>query len=70
MRAGLGLSGSVIGWTLLDHYSDRLRELRRVGYARYARTQLEPYIRAAAAHLSPSRRTFTERLLDRLGIDA
>jgi hypothetical protein len=67
-RAGLARTGVIVGSALLAHYTERLAELRQVGYARYARKQLEPYVRAAASHLSPSRRTFTERALDRLGI--
>jgi hypothetical protein len=66
-RAGLVRTGRVVGSTLLADYTERLRELQRIGYAQYARAQMAPYARAAASHFSPSRRTFTERLLDRFG---
>jgi hypothetical protein len=66
--AGVGAakSGQVLGAALLDDYRRTLGELRDVGYTAYARRQLRPYVRAAAAQFSPGRRTLTERILDRL----
>ena len=66
--AGLGAakSGQVLGAALLDDYRRTLGELREVGYTAYARRQLRPYVRAAAAQFAPGRRTLTERILDRL----
>ena len=52
--------------SLLDHYKQTLDELQQVGYATYAARQLRPYLRAAAAQLSPQKPTLTERLLDKL----
>jgi hypothetical protein len=66
--AGVGAakSGQVLGAALLEDYRRTLVELREVGYTVYARRQLRPYVRAAAAQFSPGRRTLTERILDRL----
>jgi hypothetical protein len=63
---GAGRSGQVVGAALLDDYRRTLDELREVGYTAYARRQLRPYIRAAAAQFSPGRRTLTERFLERV----
>ena len=66
--AGLGAakSGQVLGAALLDDYRRTLGELREVGYTAYARRQLRPYVRAAAAQFAPGRRTLTERILERV----
>jgi hypothetical protein len=65
-RVGLARTGQVLGTAILRHYATTLDELRRAGFAAYARTQLAPYARAAAAQFSPGRRTLTDRLLDRI----
>ena len=65
-RVGLVRTGRVLGSAILRHYSTTLDELRRVGFAAYARAQLTPYARAAAGQFSPARRTLTDRLLDRM----
>jgi hypothetical protein len=64
-RVGASKTGQVMAAALLDHYRTTLGEIREVGYAAYASRQLSPYVRAAVGHFSPSRRTLTERLLDR-----
>ncbi len=66
--AGVGAakSGQVLGAALLEDYRRTLEELREMGYAAYARRQLRPYVRAAAAQFSPGRRTLTERILERV----
>lgn len=64
-RVGASRTGQVMAAALLDHYRTTLGEIRDVGYAAYASRQLGPYVRAAVGHFSPSRRTWTERLLDR-----
>ena len=64
-RVGATRTGQVMAAALLDHYRTTLGEIREVGYAPYASRQLSPYVRAAISHFSPSRRTLTERLLDR-----
>ena len=61
---GAGRAGSVLAGALLDHYRRTLDEARSVGFTAYARAQLGPYVRAAAAQFSPERRTLTENLLD------
>jgi hypothetical protein len=65
-RAGASRTGQVLAAALLDHYKQTLDELQQVGYATYAARQLRPYVRAAAAQLSPKKRTLTERLLEKL----
>jgi hypothetical protein len=59
-------SGQVVGAALLDDYTTTLDEIRSIGFATYAARQMQPYLKAAAGHFSPSRRTMTERLIDRL----
>ena len=65
-RVGAARTGQVLAETLLDHYRQTLAEMREVGYFAYAQAQLGPYVRAAVGQFSPSRRTLTERLVDRL----
>ena len=67
VQAGLTVSGRAVGTVLLDHYTETLADLRRVGYATYAARHLSPYVRAAAGQFAPGRRTLTERMLDRFG---
>jgi hypothetical protein len=43
-----------------------LREMRELGYLTYAGRQFRPYLRAAAGQFSPTRRTLTQRLLEKL----
>ena len=64
-RTGARRAGAIFAGSLLDHYSLTLGEIRRVGYLSYAARQCRPYVRAAAAQFSPSRRTLTERVLER-----
>lgn len=65
-RVGVARTGQVFASVLLDHYAATLEGIRREGYVTYASTQLRPYVYAAARQFSPSHRTLTERLLDRL----
>jgi len=62
---GATRAGQVVGQALLNHYTETLAEIRRVGYAAYARRQLTPYVHAAASQFSPERQTVTERWLRR-----
>jgi hypothetical protein len=59
-------TGRVVGGALLEHYSQTLDEVRRVGYGEYVSRQLTPYVSAAVAQFSPEQTTLTERLLERL----
>ena len=65
-RVGAARTGHVFAEALLDHYRQTLGEMQQVGYVAYARRQLGPYFRAAAAQFSPKRPTLTDGLLDRL----
>ncbi len=59
-------TGHVVATALLDHYKETLGEIRKVGYLTYANRQFGPYVRAAAGQFSPSRRTLTERAVERV----
>lgn len=63
--AGAARAGQVLAASVLDDYRRTLQDLRAVGYTAYARRQIQPYLRAAASHLSPGTSTITERFLDR-----
>jgi hypothetical protein len=63
---GARRTGQVVGAALLDYYSTTLDEIRGIGFGTYAARQMQPYLKAAAGHFSPARRTTTERLLDRV----
>lgn len=58
-------TGQIVATALLEHYRQTLDEIRRAGYAAYAKRQLRPYVSAAVAQFSPKRRTLTERLFAR-----
>lgn len=65
-RVGATRTGQVFAAALLDHYQETLSEIRQIGYLTYAGRQFRPYLRAAAGHFSPTRRTLTQRLLEKL----
>ncbi len=65
-RVGATRTGQVFAGALLDHYRQTLAEMQQVGYVAFARRQLGPYFRAAAAQFSPKRPTLTQGLLDKL----
>jgi hypothetical protein len=67
-RVGAARTGQLFAATLLDHYRQTLHDLHQVGYLAYAGRQFRPYIRAAADQFSPTRRTLTQRLLDKLPV--
>jgi hypothetical protein len=58
-------TSQIVGAALLDHYRTTLRDIEQVGFATYAGRHMRPYVTAAVAQFSPSRRTLTERLLER-----
>ena len=58
-------TGQLVGAALLDHYRETLLEIRQIGYATYAARQLRPYVVAAVSQFSQSRRTLTQRFLER-----
>lgn len=65
-RAGGARTGHVFASALLDHYRDTLDGIKQAGYLTYATRQLRPYVRAGINQFSPSRRTLTERIVERL----
>ena len=60
-RVGAARTGQVFAAALMEHYHQTLSEIRQVGYATYVSRQLRPYLRAAVAQFSPTRRSLTER---------
>jgi len=67
-RVGATRTGQVLAAALLDHYKQTLREMRQVGYLAYAARQSRPYVRAAVDQFSPTRRTLTQRLIEKFQI--
>jgi hypothetical protein len=53
----------VAGGAILDHYSEALHDIGKVGFAGYWQREFRPYLRAAAEHFSPDHGSFTERIL-------
>ena len=56
-------TGQLFAGTLLEHYSQTLREIEERGYAAYWSEAFRPYLRAAAGQFSIKHRSFTARLL-------
>jgi hypothetical protein len=50
-------------------YREDWEPLRREGFGSYARRVSRPYADAVAAHFDSESRTYTERLLEKLGRD-
>jgi hypothetical protein len=65
-RVGAMRAGQLFGAALLDHYTQTLGDIQRVGYGAYAARQLRPYVRAAASQFSPRHQTLTERLVEKV----
>jgi hypothetical protein len=68
---GVGLafltSARKVGRThLVTPYREDLKPVRHEGFANYARRVSRPYAAAVMAHFDPERRTYTQRLLDRV----
>ncbi|HLG98338.1 MAG TPA: hypothetical protein VKX49_18625 [Bryobacteraceae bacterium] len=56
-------TGQLFAGTLLEHYSQMLREIGDRGYAAYWAEAFRPYLRAAAGQFSIKHRSLTVRLL-------
>ena len=68
---GIGMAFVTSARTLSDRhlkvpYREDWRPLRDEGFAAYARRVSRPYGEAAASHFHPERRTYTERVLNRI----
>jgi len=48
---------------VLEHYQQKLGEIRTAGYLSYWVREFRPYLRAAAMQFSPGRKSWTERLM-------
>lgn len=56
-------TGQFFASGVLDHYQQKLTEIRSAGYLNYWVQEFRPYLRAAAMQFSPQRKSWTERLL-------
>lgn len=64
-RVGASHASKFFTGALLEHYTQTLTELKRVGYLPYAKRQLSPYVRACVDQFSNERPTLTQRALGR-----
>jgi hypothetical protein len=64
-RVGVWRTGELFAQTMLDHYSETLREMRSEGLASWWAREFKPYLRAAADQFSPRRVSLTQRILRR-----
>ena len=65
--AGAARAGMKLGQTyLFDYYNEALRAIAAEGLTVYAQRTSRPYINAIIGHFSPARRTYSERLLQRV----
>lgn len=65
-RAGAVRTGKLLYATMLEDYSQTLRDLREVGYVTYAKRQLSPYLRACVEQFSHHEHSLTERIIQRV----
>ena len=65
-RVGAARTGQILGAAVLDDYRQTLGEIRQTGYLTYAARQMQPYLRAAADQFSPTRKTLTQRMLEKI----
>jgi hypothetical protein len=56
-------TGQLFAGSVLEHYSQTLRDIRERGYAAYWTEAFRPDLRAAAGQFSPKHRSLTDRLL-------
>src|SRR5262249_9075416 len=64
-RAAARQTGLTVAGVLLKDYRTTLKQIREVGYGRYAARQFRPYLFAAVSQFSPRQTSLTERLLTR-----
>lgn len=65
-RVSASRTGKVVLEAILADYSRTLSELREIGYSKYARQQLSPYLRACVDQFSRRHRSMTERLIEKM----
>lgn len=65
-RVGATRGGEILGTALLEHYRGTLTDMKETGYLEFAARQCGPYVRAAVDQFSPTRRTLTQRLLEKV----
>jgi hypothetical protein len=59
-------TGAVVGGAFLKHYAAAAKELTKTGFAAYWSRHSRPYRLAVIRHFLPEKKSWTERLLDRL----
>ena len=64
-RSAARRTSMVLGEALLDHYTNALAEMGRVGFLQYWTREFRPYLRGAAEQFAPAHESLTERLLRR-----
>lgn len=64
-RSAARRTGRVLGEAVLDHYTQTLSEIGKVGFGAYWRREFRPYLRAAAVQFAPEHESLTEKLLRR-----
>lgn len=64
-RVGATRTGQIATAALLEHYRATLTDIERVGFTMYVSDHFRPYVTAAMRQFHPTRRTLTERLLER-----
>jgi hypothetical protein len=62
-RSAARKTGTAVAATLLEDYRSSLKQIREIGYVRYAADQFRPYLFAAVSQFSPRRQSLTERLI-------
>lgn len=62
-RSAARRTGLVLGGTVLDHYSEVLKEVSRSGFVDYWRREFRPYLQGAARQFQPGHSSWTEDLL-------
>jgi hypothetical protein len=65
-KVGVARTGQVVASALLEHYRTTLEDIRQVGYGSFAARQFRPYVRGAIGQFAPSRRTLTQRVLEKV----
>jgi hypothetical protein len=62
-RSAVRRTGRVLGDTVLDHYTEALKEIAKDGFLAYWSREFRPYLRGAAEQFAPEHESLTERLL-------
>jgi hypothetical protein len=64
-RSAARRTGKVMGATILDHYSESLKEISKTGFGAYWAREFRPYLHGAAEQFARDHESATERWLSR-----